>query len=174
MWRVKEIRKFLMTVVVILCCLTVASVRADWQEQQKLIAGDADQYDYFGYSVSIDGDYAIIGACYDDEKTSNAGAAYIFKHEGIYWNPQPPKLTASDASAGDNFGCSVAIDCNYAIVGATGDDIDAVNGQTGCAYIFKCTGSPLWTEQDILFASDPCMSDYFSKSVSISGDYALV
>ena len=346
MWRVKQIRQLLMIVVVILCFLTAAGIRANWQEQQKLISGDANNYDYFGYSVSIDGDYAVVGARYSDiggpydnrgaayifkrtgttwaqqdklaasdaqpgdsfgcsvsisgdyaivgayTKDSHTGAAYIFERsgtnwsqqakltasdgaindefgysvsisgdyaivgaygdtdmgknqcgsayifenpptgwadtnemvklfafdpgptagerfgysvaidantvivgadlsspspeliwagaayifirEGIYWNPQHPKLIASDASGGDNFGRAVAIDCNYAIVGATGDDIDAVNGQTGCAYIFKHIDGPIWTEKDILFASDPCKSDYFGSSVSIIGDYAFV
>ena len=33
-----------------------------WSEQQKLTASDGAAYDYFGYSVSIDGDTAVIGA----------------------------------------------------------------------------------------------------------------
>ncbi len=150
----------------------------DMTETTKLFAYDPGPTpsERFGYSVAIDANYAIVGADLSSPspQLDDSGAAYIFKREGIYWNQQPPKLTASDASGADWFGCSVAIDANYAIVGATGDDIDAVNGQTGCAYIFKCIGGPVWIEQDILFASDPFKSDYFGNSVSISGDYALV
>jgi len=130
----------------------------------------------FGFSVAIDGNTAIVGANFSSPTPQliQSGAAYIFKREGIYWVPQPPKLTASDAKGGDEFGSSVAIDANYAVVGAPWDDIDAFRGQTGCAYIFKCIGGPMWTEQDILYASDLSMDDYFGWSVSISGNLAIV
>jgi len=50
----------------------------DWLEQDKLLASDGTAYDMFGYSVSIDGDYAIIGAPYDDDNGAGSGSAYIF------------------------------------------------------------------------------------------------
>ena len=34
--------------------------------------------DYFGYSVSISGDYAVIGAIGDDDKRSVSGSAITF------------------------------------------------------------------------------------------------
>ena len=37
-----------------------------WTEKQKLTASDADTFDFFGYSVAIDGDVVIIGAFGDD------------------------------------------------------------------------------------------------------------
>ena len=46
----------------------------------KITATDADSSDFFGCAVSLDGDYAIIGACRDD---SAKGSAYIFKRDGI-------------------------------------------------------------------------------------------
>jgi hypothetical protein len=49
-----------------------------WKKQQKLTPSDSDANDHFGYSVDIDGDYAIIGAYGDDDKGSMSGAAYIF------------------------------------------------------------------------------------------------
>jgi hypothetical protein len=45
----------------------------DWLEQDKLLASDGAADDEFGYSVSIDGDYAIIGARYDDDNGGNSG-----------------------------------------------------------------------------------------------------
>lgn len=151
----------------------------DMTETIKLLAYDPGptNNERFGYSVAIDANCAIVGAPWSTHSAlTQAGAVYKFKRLGLYWVPEPLKLTASDASAGDLFGISVAIDANYAIVGATDDDIDDVNGQTGCAYIFENNGSPVWIEQNILFPSDPCMTDlyYFGRSVSISGDYALV
>ena len=37
-------------------------------ELQKILASDAESYDQFGYSVAINGDYAIIGAYRESSK----------------------------------------------------------------------------------------------------------
>jgi hypothetical protein len=49
-----------------------------WSQQAKLTASDGAAGDYFGWSVSISGDYAIVGASYDDDKGTDSGSAYIF------------------------------------------------------------------------------------------------
>ena len=46
-----------------------AGAVTDWLERQKLLASDGAASDYFGYSVSISGDYAIVGAIDDDSGT---------------------------------------------------------------------------------------------------------
>ena len=139
-------------------------------ERQKLLASDGAANDQFGYSVSISGDYAIVGAYADDDKGSNSGSAYVFKRDGTNWSEQQ-KLTASDGAASDLFGRSVSISGDYAIVGA---DYDDDNGSySGSAYIFKWDGSN-WVQQQKLIASDGAANDYFGYSVSISGDYAIV
>ena len=117
-----------------------------WTEQQKIQSSDIGQYDYFGWSVSInsDGTYVIVGAERerggDGSPTINAGAAYIFERSGSTWT-EVKKLTASDAQANDYFGSSVSIssDASYAIVGANeeaggaGDPLAAA----GAAYIYE-------------------------------------
>ncbi len=141
-----------------------------WSEQAKLLASDGNTNDYFGYSVSISGDYAIVGAVYDDDNGTNSGSAYIFKRSGTSWSEQA-KLTASDGAAGDEFGVSVSISGDYAIVGAYKEDYNGAN--SGSAYIFKRSGTN-WSEQAKLTASDGFDYDEFGGSVSISGDYAIV
>ena len=113
-----------------------------WSEQAKLIASDGTDWALFGNSVSIKGDYAIIGAKGDDENGKNSGAAYIFEREGAGW-VQKTKLTAWDGGAQDYFGFSVSIDGDYIIVGAPYDDDKG--GNTGSAYIFK-RGCASWTK----------------------------
>jgi hypothetical protein len=137
-----------------------------WSQQQKLLASDGAASDDFGYSVSISGDYAIVGAYYDDTK----GSAYIFKRNGTSWSQQQ-KLLASDGAAGDGFGCSVSISGGYAIVGAYQDDDYGQN--SGSAYMFGRNGTS-WSQQEKLTALDSAANDYFGISVSISGDYAIV
>jgi len=140
-----------------------------WNEQAKLTPSDGNDSDYFGYSVSVSGDYAIVGAYQDDDKGSNSGSAYIFYYNGTSWMQQA-KLTAEDGAAGDNFGYSVSISGDYSIAGAPSDD-DKGNG-SGSVYIFKRDGSS-WNEQAKLTASDGASYDWFGASVSISGNDAI-
>ncbi|MBW2078208.1 MAG: FG-GAP repeat protein [Deltaproteobacteria bacterium] len=141
-----------------------------WVEEVKLKAGDAEGYDYFGDCVSISGDYAIAGAPYDDDRGYNSGAAYIFRREGDTWIEEA-KLTADDSAAFDNFGYSVAISGDYAIVGAYGNS--EYGSYSGAAYIFKREESN-WIEQAKITAGDPAASSYFGYSVAIRDDFAIV
>jgi uncharacterized repeat protein (TIGR01451 family) len=51
-----------------------------WSEQQKLVASDGAAGDYFGYSVSVSGDTAVVGAYQDDTAGgADAGSAYVFR-----------------------------------------------------------------------------------------------
>ncbi|MCB9336589.1 MAG: FG-GAP repeat protein [Lewinellaceae bacterium] len=140
-----------------------------WVEQAKLTASDGAANDYFGQSVSISGDYAIVSAYQDDDDGSDSGSAYIFIRSGNNWSEQA-KLTASDADAGDLFGISVSISGDYAVIGAYLDDDGGTD--SGSAYVFVRSGTS-WTEQAKLSASDGDADDAFGFSVSISGDYVI-
>lgn len=137
----------------------------------KLVANDGEPADRFGWTVDIDGDTAIVGAWGDDLTFgTNAGSAYIFVRNGTTWTQQA-KLVSSDIAAGDDFGASVAIDGDTAIVGA---DTDSTAGtRTGSAYIFVRSGTT-WTEQAELFASDSAPDHGFGVAVDIDGDIAVV
>ncbi len=139
-----------------------------WTQIQQLTASDGDlaNTESFGWSVAIDGDYAIVGAY----KMSGRGAAYIFMRDGDVWSEQQ-KIVSDDIAGSDDFGISVAISGDYAIIGAERDD-DTFN-VSGSAYIFTRTGES-WAQQAKLHASDPAAILYFGTSVSISGDYAIV
>ena len=101
-------------------------------EQQKITASDGASDDYFGYSVSISGDTAIVGAYGNDDKGSYSGSAYVFVRSGTTWTEQQ-KLTASDGAAYDIFGESVSISGDTAIVGARHDDDKG--SSSGSAYL---------------------------------------
>ncbi|MBN1256229.1 MAG: hypothetical protein JXA52_00835 [Planctomycetes bacterium] len=139
-------------------------------QETKLTASDGADYDYFGCSVSLSGEYAIIGAGSDDTGGYNYGSAYIFKRDGTSWLEED-KLTASDGAFGDYFGKSVSISGDYAIAGAMFNDDHGSN--SGSAYIFKRTGST-WAQQAKLIPSGSAADDFFGCSVAISGDYAVV
>ncbi|MBD2703814.1 FG-GAP repeat protein [Spirosoma sp. BT702] len=116
--------------------------------------------DSFGQSVSIWGDYALIGAPQDVVNGQlSQGSAYVFVRIGRAWTQQA-KLLASDGSGGNAFGSSVSLSGDYAFIGT------GVNS----AYVFFRNGTA-WNQQQKLTSS---ANSGFGQSVSISGDYALV
>jgi len=149
----------------------VKSGSRGWTETQKLLVSDGSGNDRFGNSVDINGYDAIFGAYFDDVSAkNNAGSAYVFTYSGSSWNQQA-KLTVSDAESDDEFGISVAIDGDYAVVGAHKND-DA-GAESGSAYVFYRSGSS-WSQQAKLVAADAAAGDYFGKSVAIDGEYVIV
>jgi len=76
---------------------------AQMMQMAKLVASDAAGGDNFGRSVSISGDYAVVGAYANDDAGSSSGSAYIFIRDGTSWSQQA-KLVAGDAAANDYFG----------------------------------------------------------------------
>ena len=134
-----------------------------WIQNTKLTASDGKLNASFGFRVSINGDYCIIGAEGDDENGKLSGAAYIFKRVGTNWIEQA-KLTPSDGEANDQFGNSVSIEGDYAVVGAFGDEY------TGSVYIFKHEGD-VWIETTKI---KPLTGKYFGRCVDIEGDYLVI
>ena len=130
----------------------------------RLLNHEPGNYDNFGFSVSISGDYAIVGAYGDNSET---GIAYIFHYENDDWILQEELTAEADADAGDYFGYAVSISGDYAVVGAYND-----LGK-GSAYIFQRDGE-LWSRQTRVVADDGSGGDIFGVSVSISGDNLLV
>jgi hypothetical protein len=164
-------KKHLLLTLALILSTTVLTLHAqNWNEIINATASDAAASDTFGFSVAIDGDYAIVGAYFNDDDGTDSGSAYVFERTGSTWAEQT-KLTASDATASDWFGSSVAISGDYAIVGAPRNDDNGTN--SGSAYVFTRTGST-WTQQGKLTASDAALGDQFGFRVSISGDYAII
>ncbi len=143
-----------------------------WSIQKRLTAPDGAIHDNFGYSVSVSGDYAIVGAPYKKiGDNDNQGKVYIFHRDKTSWNLQAA-ITASDGEAGDWFGISVSIDGDYAVVGAELKNVQG-NHYQGKAYIYHRSGTG-WSLQGGLLAPDGISEDYFGAGVSISGDYIIV
>ncbi len=140
-----------------------------WIQTAKLTGGDSGP-DQFGKSVSLSGEYALVGAPFADTEQSNSGAAYVFKHEGSSWVEQA-KLVAQDRSLDDQFGASVALLGDYAVIGAVNGD-GLVTG-SGSAYVFKREGSS-WNQVVELNASDGFEQQRFGISVDISNDFVVV
>ncbi|MEE8154185.1 MAG: FG-GAP repeat protein [Phycisphaerales bacterium] len=154
-------------------------------ELAKLTASDGALGDFFGTSVSVSGDTAIVGARnVDDDCPSpnppqipadiNCGAAYIFQVDADGTWGEVARLTAEDAESFDQFGNSVAISGDTAIVGAHRSNEAGI--LSGSAFIFRRDfgGPNNWGEVVELIGSDTVAFDVFGSSVAISGDTALV
>jgi len=139
-----------------------------WSQQAELLRSDAGDWDYFGHSVAISGDTALVGA-YGKTINGNSftGAAYVYTRSGTTWSQQT-ELTAADGADGDALGSAVALSGDTALVAAHGRSTFA-----GAAYVFTRSGTT-WSQQAELTASDPAANDEFGCSVALSGDSAAI
>ncbi|MDX1407698.1 MAG: FG-GAP repeat protein [Saprospiraceae bacterium] len=145
---------------------------SEWTEQAMLSASDAQWGALFGYDVSIDDDYAVIGAPFHSDTvapTIYSGQAYLFKRDGSSWT-QEAILTASNAAHHRGFGYSVSLYDDWVAVGSPTSGYGDV---VGYAYVFKQEGL-FWIEQAALHASDSMTNDWFGFDVAINGTHLVV
>jgi hypothetical protein len=143
-----------------------------WALQARLTADDGASAEYFGDSVAVAGDTALVGA-YRHATAGNVGqgAAYVFTRAGSGWGQQA-ELTADDGASEDEFGVSVALASDVALVGSWHDDVGSSVDQ-GAAYLYTRSGKT-WAQYDKLTAADASAWDWFGHAVALSGDAALV
>lgn len=167
-----------------------------WSQQAYLKASNTDMIDYFGWSVAVSGDTVVVGASGEDSDATgidgdqnnndapSAGAAYVFTRDDTGVWSQQAYLKASNTTAHDGFGKSVAVSGDTVVVGAqlessnaTGVDGDQENTDAtsaGAAYVFVRNQTGVWSQQAYLKASNTNADDQFGNSVAISGDTVLV
>ncbi|MEC9475666.1 MAG: HYR domain-containing protein [Planctomycetota bacterium] len=146
------------------------NIGSRWVEEATLVAPDPDDGAEFGHSVSIHDDLLIVGAPgLDGGSSGQVGAAYIFRNDGSSWNFEQ-KLMASNGTSNDEFGISVGISDERAVIGAWA----ALSGSdSGAAYIFSFDGNT-WTEDQVIQANDPSAAKHFGGAVAIDGDFIAV
>jgi len=159
-----------------------------WSQQAFLKARNAEEDDYFGISVAVDGDTLVVGA-YEEDSTaaggennngaSKAGAVYVFTRSNGIWSQQA-FLKASNAEERDWFGVSIALDGDSLVVGAYGEGSTAVGGESnndandaGAVYVFTRSNG-IWSQQAFLKASNAEAFDYFGYRVALDGDTLAV
>lgn len=127
-----------------------------WSGQAVLRAPDGA--DRFGQTLAVSAGTAVIGA---------SDAAYVFVRSGATWSLQQQLFTGDPAAV--NFGFAVAVSGDTAIVAAA-----AGGSFHGAAYVFARSGSSWSRYATPLFAGDAGPNSYFTGSVALSGDTALV
>ncbi|MGQ0801789.1 MAG: FG-GAP repeat protein [Pseudomarimonas sp.] len=101
---------------------------SSWTQQAQLTSGDGAANDRFGIAVALFGDTALVGAHLDDIGASDQGAAYVYTRSGSTWTLQD-KLTPFDGEANDEFGHSVALSGDTALIGALRASVGANIGR---------------------------------------------
>ena len=155
-----------------------------WSQIQKLVATTRHQEAEFGSSLAVSGNYLLIGAAgesldvNDSNPLTEAGAAYLFeRNESGVWT-QVQKVVAAHRELEAEFGSSVALFDQYALVGAGGDRRDTSGNaslvEAGAAYLFERDSSGNWTQSQKLVAADRAAEAEFGVSVALSSDYALI
>lgn len=122
--------------------------------------------DSFGSSVAIDGDRVLIGSSGDDTTGLDVGQAHLFNAGtgDLLHTFNDPTPTGSDS-----FGSSVAVDGNYVLIGAGGDDTQGQN--VSQAHLFDATTGGLLHTFDDPTVTD---NDFFGTSVAVHGNYVLI
>ncbi len=140
-------------------------------ELGKVHPGDANGLAFFGESVAIAGEAALVGVPHDAWRGRASGAAYVFRSDGPEW-VREARLTAADGDEWEEFGASVALSGDIALIGAPGHS-QADPPKPGAVYVFGYDGQR-WIEKAKLVASDGSPRDRFGRAVALAGDTAVV
>ena len=144
-----------------------------WVEKQNVIPGDGSADDQFGYSVTIDGEWAAVGARFRGPTASSTdGKVYIYKRNGSgVWS----EFTSFTLTSLDHFGTSVSLDGDYLAVGGVNAIVDYSGTlvQCGTVVIYRYNGS-IWAKQTEIAPSDGAAFDEFGHSVAIHGNRLAV
>jgi hypothetical protein len=136
-----------------------------WGQQGKLVAGNGQAGDNAGLSVSLSGNYAMVGAEGSDLKASNAGAVFVYAYGGNGWQQQG-YIVEYNGADDDHFGHSVSLDGDYAAVGAPGDDPYGNNSGRAFAFLRVSNG---WSQVGVLSDGSGKSNDALGNSIAISG-----
>jgi hypothetical protein len=171
----------------------------NWSQQAYLKASNADPGDYFGSAVAISGDTIIAGAPVEasnargingnqpNNEASFAGAAYVFVRSGTRWLQQA-YLKASNTDPSDNFGASVAISGDTAVIGASqeasnatgvnGDQTDNSNFGAGAAYVFSGLGLGVFPDgadgYSVRFKDTSALTYRMERALTLSGPWTTI
>ncbi len=151
------------------------NVKGVWVEEQKIIADDAEAFDFAGSAVAVRGDTIFIASRVDDDQGVSTGSVWVYRFQDGSWQ-EVQKLYASDAVFGELFGHAIALGDGVAVISAIHDDDACPKDElcnSGSAYVFRFNGVQ-WVEEAKLVASDGEADDEFGNALAIEGDIVVV
>lgn len=149
------------------CAYAWQRSEAGWLLDAKLLPPGGESFTGFGQAVDIDGDFALVGARYLDLAGADSGAAFVFSRLSGAWL-MDAMLVPADGAADDEFGQSVAIRGDVAVVGAAGDDDGG-----GSAWVFRRVAGA-WTAETKLTAAGAQAGDAFGISVDVDAGVVVI
>jgi hypothetical protein len=144
---------------------------AVWVEEAVLRDPEPGSGTAFGHAVALRDDHALVGDWTDGGEGLFAGAAYVFVRNPDGTWMQEAKLTASNAAPFDNFGWSVALEADRALVGAYAKK--GVGTIDGVVYVFEYDGTA-WAEAGQVTDPVACCIQSFGWALGLDGDAAIV
>jgi len=142
-----------------------------WSQVAKLLPSDPPYWE-FGLAVALSGDVIVVGSKNDDDHGNWSGSAYVFERstDGVW--QRVAKLFGHDTGGLDEFGTSVAISADTALVGSPGADPQAPG--SGAVYVFERKGNGTWLEVAKLFPSDGQNGDRFGSATAVARNTAVI
>lgn len=147
-----------------------------WDQRHKLLPSDSSDNSYYGYAVAMNNNRTIfVGAYRANEQTIvGAGAVYVYDENNRRKYVQSTKINAFVPVAHEYFGCAIACDKNWLMVGAYGNSDNGRGTNAGAVYMYYNQKGLGYSNAAKLYASDASAYDLFGSAVSISGSIAVV
>ena len=165
-----------------------------WTQQAYVKASNTDAGDEFGTSISLDDDTLVVGAPREDsgavgvngfendDRTLNAGAAYVFvRDEAGDWSQQA-YIKASNSGSEDRFGSAIVNNGEFLAVSAredssatnfNGDQADNTMATAGAVYLYERDLAGVWVQTSYIKAPNTAAADNFGYSLALT-DAALL
>ena len=139
-----------------------------WVQQAKLVANDADAFDWFGASVAISGDLAVVGAIREDGKgiNSDSGAVYVFRKIGGSWI-QEAKVIGRNTREKHNFGHTVKTNGKIFAVGVP----KGGSAGNGAVYLFRFQDN-VWRQHGVALVARS--GNNFGHSISLENQTIII
>ena len=140
----------------------------DWGAVATLKASDGAINDGFGEALAVSGGTLLVGTT---RPNNRRGAVYVFQRDAAsgHWS-ETARLTAHDGAEGDQLGAALAVNGNYALVGAAHH-----NENTGAVYVYRRNAeTDTWAEHGKLVGSDLKKGNRFGAAIAMDGGRALV
>ena len=144
-----------------------------WQQAATLTPADAASAQRFGRSVAIEADTAFITAPNDSDRQGvGEGAAYVVERTDGAWVEQQ-RLAPDDEKTWEEFGATLALAEETAVMGSPNDGTDDTNLSAGSVWVYERTGNE-WNLETRLVASDRDDEDLFGSGVAVADDTIVV
>jgi hypothetical protein len=137
-----------------------------WKLEKELSDPEGDGGDWFGYSVAIHGNYAIVGSPYCDEFGNYSGSAFVYEYDPDSGWGSGIQIHGEEESF-EEFGYSVDVRGDLVLVGAP---MNESWGGSGVAYVFDVDDLDTYE----LIRSDYSNHGLFGYNVAVGESFLLI